>query len=288
MTAVLLAALGVGLTIFGLLAPRVRRRQVARPPHPETIAGHPLLRLLLADLDRTGLRIPLPLFFIATIALGLGGVLVTQRLENGVLTVFTAAVLAAIPHRAARGLGALRARRLNSQVEPALIQIGKLADVRGHPYLALSDAAEVLPQPLKRELERALAEAQSGDPLPDALRRMAQRCCDNFYLHQLAELVAINIRDGASLGQNLHRLVGRLRLAEELKAEEAVELFGYRWLTSLLLAIGLAPLPWWALTGSKSLDVFAQEPLARLLLTWVVLSGVAVASLPYWLAIDEG
>jgi Flp pilus assembly protein TadB len=182
----------------------------------------------------------------------------------------------------------VRTRRINAAVGPALVQIGKLAEVRGHPFLALSDALPVLEPSLRHEFTLALAETQAGEPLPDALRRLAHRCCDNFYLHQLAELVATNIRDGANLSHSLRRLVSRLRQSEELRAEEGVELFGYRWLTSLLLLFGLAPIPWWALTRAPALAIFIEEPLARWLLLWVVLSGVAIMSLPYWLAIDEG
>lgn len=257
------------------------------PPRKWTILS-PLEDALQQELDRAGwAKVPARLLLNLMIGFAVAGAALTLPFHNRLLMLIAAAAFGITPYQLVRTRIQQRARAVHTAVEPALIQIAKLCEVRHHPFLALSDALPMLEQPLQAELGEALQQTQAGLPLPDALRQMAHRCCDNFYLHQLAELVAINIRTGGDLAGSLQRLANRLRTMEELRAEEAAELFGYKWLTRLLFGAALLPLPYWALTGSRSLDLFVTDPVAQALLVWVVLSGLAIASLPYWLAIED-
>ena len=240
-----------------------------------------------AHLQAAGLRVSGRTLLWAMVAAGAGGGLLAVPFRSGLLTVVAIAVCGSAPYQAMRARARARGRAIAAATEPALVQIARLCEVRHHPFLALTDAVPMLGGPLQPEFERALAETQAGLPLPEALRQMAVRCGDDFYLHQLAELVAIHIRAGGDLAGSLSRLAGRLRTMAELQAEESAELFGYRWLTRILYAAALLPLAHWGLTGSPSFQLFVAEPVGRGVLVWVVLSGLAIASLPYWLAIDE-
>jgi len=238
--------------------------------------------LRLARLPYTGQQMLITL----VVAAGCGAFL-TWPFQNQLLSVLAVGTCGLIPYQVLRSRIRARARTINRVVGPALIHIAKICEVRQHPFLALVDALPMLEQPLKAEFERAVMETQAGAPLPDALRDVATRNCDNFYLHQLAELVEINIHSGGDLAESLQRLATRLRTVDELRAEESAELFDYSWLTRILFVAALLPLPYWALTGSAHLRLFIERPLASGLLVWVVASGLAIASLPYWMAIED-
>lgn len=267
------------------------RLPVRLPPRPRAaprLGGLFLLdELIRRDLEQA--RLPLPPAVLINLMLvgAAAGICLAWPFRSGILMAVSAGVLCLAPYRLVRARISLRNRAITAAVRPALIQIAKLCEVRHHPLLALTDAMPLLEPPLKAELALALADAEAGVPLPDALRGMAERCCNNFYLHQLAELVAVNIRSGGDLAGSLEGLAVRLRTIEELKAEETAELFGYKWLTRLLFVAALLPLAWWAVTGSGSLQIFIHQPVARLILIWVVLSGMAITALPYLLAIEE-
>lgn len=284
---ILLTLLGASATVACLVWWLVSLLPLKPVPEPPPRAMTPLEQWLERELDlkRTGL--PVRLFLPLTLAAAAVGVLLAMPFQNGLLTVIGAGVAGAAPYQYLRTRIRSRSRAIHTAIETALVQIAQIADVRHHPFLALSDAVPMLEPPLRDEFTRALLESQAGTSLPDALRSMASRCYDNFYLHQLAELVAINIRDGGDLAGSLRRLAGRLRTMEELRAEEAAELFGYHWLTRLLFGATLLPLPYWVLTRSSSLKVFVGQPLPRLGLVWVVVSGLVIVSLPYWLAIED-
>jgi hypothetical protein len=258
------------------------------PPPVRPSLLDPLLRHLQQELALAQLHLPTRLLLNAMLTGAALGALIAWPFHSGVLGAVSAASLGLIPYRLVRGRIRRRNQAISAAVQPALVQIAKLSEVRHHPFLALSDALPLLEEPLCSEFGRAVAETQAGLPLPDALRQVATRCGDNFYLHQLAELVAINIKTGGDLSTSLHRLTARMRTMEELKAEETAELFGYKWLTRALFAAALLPLPYWAVTHSESLQVYMEHPLARGILVWVVVSGLAIAALPYLLAIEEG
>jgi Flp pilus assembly protein TadB len=246
-----------------------------------------LEQLLAPELARAGWALQPGTLIRASLALAALGALLGSQLRNPPLALISAVLCALLPYQVLRGRIRRRNRAIQTAAGPALAQIARLYAVRHHPFLALTDALAMVQPPLRAELELALLQAQAGLPLPEALRAMAARCADNFYLHQLAELVAVHVREGGDLAASLDRLSARLRTMEELRAEEAAELFGYGWLTRLLFIATLAPFPYWILTGSPALQVYRSEPVARWVLVWVVLTGLVIASLPYWLATED-
>ncbi len=278
-------AASLGLVVFWVAS----RYPWPAPPAPakrRTLLT-PLEEYLKRELEQARLSLPARTLLNAILLSGALGVLITYAFQNGLLTAIVATALAAMPLQAVRARSQARARGIAKAAEPAIVQIAKLCEVRGHPFLALCDALPMLEPPLKAEFDRVLAETQAGAHLPDALRELAVRCCNNFYLHQLAELVAIHIRQGGDLSGALLRLADRMRTMDELRAEETAELFGYKMLTRLLFVAGLAPLPYWALTKSPSLGFFLHNDGAQTLLLWALISGLAIASLPYWMAIED-
>lgn len=215
------------------------------------------------------------------------GALLLWPLHNPAVALAGAAAGGALPGRLAAGLRRRRSRRLRQALALALPQLARLAAAEPVPYRVLAQAAPRLGAPLGPELERALAEHRAGVPLDEALRRLARRLDDDFYLHQLAGFTATALRQGGTLTDPLERLTARLRQAEELRAEARAELFGYGWLVAGLYAFSLAPLPLSALSGGPHLTYVTTATAGQWLLAWVVWSGLAVAALPGWLAPDE-
>lgn len=285
----LVTMLFLAATLALLVYTVASRLPLPAPPRPvqrRTLLT-PLEDWLHRELQQARLNLPPRTLIDATLlAAGLGAALASP-FHNGLLMAISAGACGLAPFQAVRVRLKARARAVNAAAAPALVQIARLCEVRGHPLLALTDALPMLQMPLKAEFERALAQTQAGAPLPEALRELAARCYNNFYLHQLAELVAIHIRQGGDLAGALQRLADRMRTLEELRAEETAELFGYKLLTRLLFGAALLPLPYWALTRSPSLKIYLENPLAQGLLIWVLVSGLAITSLPYWMAIED-
>lgn len=286
-----LLAISAALFAFWMgqqLAPRAVRRPglPARPPlkyQQQEI----LLHRVHQALERSGIRMTAGRFLIGVGAMAAGGALVVLPFRNPFLVIVTAVLFTLIPLQLLRSRRIARARAVTLAVGPALAALAKLIEVRQQPVLAFTDLLPSTAQPLQQELRRALAEVGAGIPLPDALAALAERSGDNFYLHQVAELTRLNLRSGGDLAGAVQRLADRFRMMEELRAEEKAELFGYSWLLWLLFAAALLPLPYWALSGAPAMQIWLHQPLAQGILAWVIISGAAIGSLPYWLALNE-
>lgn len=270
------------------LAPRAVRRPglPSRPPlkyQQQEILLHRVERAL----ERAGLRMTAGRFLAGVGAMAAGGALVALPFKNPFLIIVTALLFALIPLQLLRSRRIARARAVTLAVGPALAALAKLIEVRHQPVLAFTDLLPSVAQPLQAELRRALAEVGAGIPLPEALAALAERSGDNFYLHQVAELTRLNLRSGGDLAGAVQRLADRFRMMEELRAEEKAELFGYSWLLWLLFAAALLPLPSWALSSAPAMQIWLHQPLAQGILAWVIISGAAIGSLPYWLALNE-
>jgi Flp pilus assembly protein TadB len=216
------------------------------------------------------------------------GALLGYPFHNQPLLLMMAGALGLAPYQALQFLLLRRSRAIHGAVEPALVQISRSLAVKSEPIAALHLAAPALPPLLRPEFERALAEAEGGLPLPDALRSLAARCAHDFYLHQLAELVALHLRDGGDLSSTLTLLLERFRSMAELRAAEAAALSGWRWAIRVLAVAALLPLPYWAFASGSALQVYVEAPAARLALAVVMAVGLAAAALPYWLMPDRG
>lgn len=209
-----------------------------------------------------------------------------STLQFPLLTGAVGCTCACLPYAALHHRVAARRLAVNRAVGPALLQLAKLADVRGHPLLALTDALPSIRQPLRAEVERALADYRANLPLADALRAAAERLGNNHYLRQLAELTELSIQNGTSYSQSLHRLVARYQLMEELKAEEQTHMHGYKLLTWALYLGSLAPLPYWLLRDATAIAAYTQ-PLAQFMVLWAFLSGLGIVLLPVLFATEE-
>lgn len=211
--------------------------------------------------------------------------LLLRGLENSVL-LLTGALVGGLLSAAPR-LGRARWRRvrLRRALAPFLDQLATAAFVHRHPLAAIAAALPAAPPPLSDLLQSAVAAARAGTPPAAALRAAAACAGGDFYLHQLACLVEISLQEGAALGPAVQNLLQRYRLLEELQAEERTELFGYHAFTALLAGLALLPLFWWAATGDAALGYFIAEPLPKAILTWSVLSSLAVAALPWLLTL---
>lgn len=279
-----LLAFWVGLRF----APKAQRRPglPTRPPlkHQQ---GEILLHRLQRELERAGVPLRAPTFLTGLGLMAVGGGLIALPFRNPILVLLVAGLCGMIPLQLLRSRRIARARAVTRAVGPALAALAKLIEVRQQPLPALTDLLPTTVPPLQAELRRALSDVGAGIPLPEALAAMAERSGANFYLHQLAELIRLNLRTGGDLAAAVQRLADRFRMMEELRAEEKAELFGYSWLLWLLFGAALLPLPYWALSGAPAMQIWLHQPIASWLLAWVVASGVAIASLPYWLALDE-
>lgn len=279
-----LVAFWVGLQF----APRgVRRPGPANRPPLKYQRQELLLQRLQRELDRTGIALSATTFLAGIAALAAGGALIALPFRNPILVLLGAGLCGAIPLQLLRSRRLARARAVTKAVGPALAALAKLVEVRRQPLPALTDLLPSAAPPLQAELRRALADVGAGIALPDALAGLAERSGGNFYLHQVAELTRLNLKSGGDLAGALQRLADRYRMMEELRAEEKAELFGYSWLLWLLFAAALLPLPYWALSGAPAMQIWLHQPLAQWILAWVIASGVGIATLPYWLALDE-
>lgn len=208
-------------------------------------------------------------------------------LRNPALLLAGAVAGFGLPNRLAAVLRRRRIRRIRGALAHALPLLGRVAEAEPVPYKALERAAARLGAPLGPELNRALGEHRAGVPLDAALRRMAERLEDDFYLHQLAGFTATVLRQGGSLAGPVEKLTVRFRQAEELRAEASAELFGYGWLTGGLFLFSLFPLPLSLMTGGPHWAYVTGTGAGQALLAWVVWSGMTVAALPGWLMPDE-
>lgn len=208
------------------------------------------------------------------------GISTGLALHNGPVAAVLCALGASLPLQLRRWRGQHRRKRLLLRMVPCLEQLAALFAVQGHPLPALHEVAAHLDGPLGEELRAALKEYHAGTPLPVALHRLADREGDDFYLHQLAALVEVHLHQGTDLEAALLHLSQRLHLSAELLAEQQAEIGLYRAVSWSFFLVSLLPIGWWWLTGAPALGLLTDTGGGRLLLAWVVISGLAVAWAP--------
>jgi Flp pilus assembly protein TadB len=213
---------------------------------------------------------------------GLGGLALGVALHNGPMAAALGALGAFLPAQWSAWRRQRRRRRLLERMVPCLQQVAALTAVHGHPLPALQEVATHLDGPLGAGLRAALQEYHAGTPLPIALQRLAEREDANFYLHQLAALVELHLHHGTDLTAALTHLSQRLYLNAELVAEQQAEIGLYRAVSWGFFIASVAPVLWWWLTGQAVLDLLTQTEMGRFALSWVVVSGLAVAWAPTW------
>jgi Flp pilus assembly protein TadB len=220
----------------------------AQPAKQRTLLA-PLERLLERDLHRAGLgRIPgQTLLNVMLLAAGLGA-LAALPLHSQPLTIIAAVACGLTPLHFVKWQSTRRAWSVRAAAEAALTLIARHDTSRRHPALAISDALPGLPPLLKAEFELAVSQSQAGLPLPDALRALAARCGGDFYLYQLAELVALHLRVDCDITGALGHLVAHMRSQTALPAGEPAPRLAAQWLGQVAVGSAMATLLYWAIT----------------------------------------
>ncbi|HYF76357.1 MAG TPA: hypothetical protein VD973_04465, partial [Symbiobacteriaceae bacterium] len=155
-------------------------------------------------------------------------------------------------------------RAMRAAAEAALTLIARLHASRRHPVLSISDALPGLPPLLKAEFGLALRQSQAGLPLPDALRALAARCGGDFYLYQVAELAALNLRTDCDIAGALGHLVAHMRTQAALPPAESAPHLAARWLGHVVAGSAMAALLYWAITQPAGVVISLAIAMAAL------------------------
>jgi tight adherence protein B len=113
---------------------------------------------------------------------------------------------------------AKRKRRFEEQFPDALTLIGSSLSA-GHTFLrSIQLMCEEAEAPISEEFARVVSETQLGDPLVDALERMAQRL-DVRDVDWVVQAIRIQQTVGGKLADLLHTLADFIRAREEIRRE---------------------------------------------------------------------
>lgn len=111
-----------------------------------------------------------------------------------------------------------RQRKFEAQFPDALTLIGSSLSA-GHTFLrAIQIMCEEAEAPLSEEFARVVSETQLGDPLVDALERMAQRLSIRD-VDWVVQAIRIQQTVGGKLADLLHTLADFIRAREEIRRE---------------------------------------------------------------------
>jgi tight adherence protein B len=111
-----------------------------------------------------------------------------------------------------------RTRRFEEQFPDALTLIGSSLSA-GHTFLrSIQLMCEEAEAPISEEFARVVSETQLGDPLVDALERMAQRL-DVRDVDWVVQAIRIQQTVGGRLADLLHTLADFIRAREEIRRE---------------------------------------------------------------------
>ena len=207
--------------------------------------------------------------------------------QNGVALTITCLMGAALPSMWFQRRRQAHRDRVNAAMGQAIIHLSTVAHTYRVPYQALQAAVEAFPPVIREQYRRAIRAQEVNVPLPEALREAARQLDDNFYAHQVAELADVSMRTGADFVGALVRLSQRFSLLEEVRAEEKTATSGYISFTRVFALAALAPLFWWTLTRSPSVEYFISSGFARVLLAWAVLASALCSFLPDLLSVEE-
>ncbi|HET7487284.1 MAG TPA: type II secretion system F family protein [Acidimicrobiales bacterium] len=169
-------------------------------------------------------RIPLkPGEYVLLVGAGglLAGLLVGLMTSAVLLGVATVAGAAAVGALVPRVKVAKRKRAFEEQLPEALSLIASSLSA-GHTFLrAIQMMTEEAEQPLAEEFGRVINETQLGDPVVDALDRMAERL-DVADLRWVVQAIRIQQTVGGKLADILHTLADFMRSREEVRREVKV------------------------------------------------------------------
>lgn len=174
---------------------------------------------LLSKLERARLPVRPGEFLLFVVA---GGVIlaslvaaVTASVPFGIVALLVSPALAVayLNRRIAK-----RTRKFEEQFPDALTLIGSSLSA-GHTFLrSIQLMCEEAEPPISEEFARVVSETQLGDPLVDALERMAQRL-DIRDVDWVVQAIRIQQTVGGKLADLLHTLADFIRAREEIRRE---------------------------------------------------------------------
>jgi tight adherence protein B len=142
----------------------------------------------------------------------------TLVLRSWILGLAAAIGVAYVASIAPRVAASKRRRAVEAQLPDALATIGASLEA-GHTFLrAIQMYAEEAQPPLADELTRVVAESSLGDPILDALDRMAARLHIPD-LDWVVQAIRIQQETGGRLAEVLHTLADFMRAREEVRRE---------------------------------------------------------------------
>lgn len=236
--------------------------------------------------DRSAKQMPSAMFLVSGVAALILGAFAWPY-QNGVALAVTCLMGAVLPIMWFRRRRQGYRDRVNGAMGQAMVHLSTVAHTYRVPYQALRAAVDAFPPVIRDHYRQAVRAQETNVPLPDALREAARQLDDNFYAHQLAELVDVSMRTGADFVGALVRLSQRFTLLEEVRAEERTATSGYVTFTRVFALASLAPLLWWVVARSPSVHYFTESGFARVLLAWAIIAGAACSFLPDLLSVDE-
>jgi len=175
-----------------------------------------------AELERARVPIRPGEFVLIVAGFGVGGATIGWLLTGRPpIAIALLAILPWLGWQLLRGRAERRRKQLEAQIPEALTLVSSSLEA-GHTFLrSIEMMVEESEPPLSQEFERVLAETRLGDPLVDALQRMA----DRLQIRDMAWVVQA-IRIQQSVGGRLAELLGTLaefmRAREEMRREVRV------------------------------------------------------------------
>ena len=174
---------------------------------------------LLQLLDQSRLPVRPGEFVLLVLAAGVTSAVFFAAITANVVVGFVALLLtplagaAYLKRRIAR-----RTRKFEEQFPDALTLIGSSLSA-GHTFLrAIQLMCEEADAPISEEFARVISETQLGDPLVDALGRMAQRL-EIRDVDWVVQAIRIQQTVGGKLADLLHTLADFIRAREEIRRE---------------------------------------------------------------------
>lgn len=211
----------------------------------------------------------------------------TVALRNQVLALFLLAVGGLLPWQLLTWRAWHYRRRVQMATGESLLLVAQFCTTARTPYLGIWEALPALAEPIRTELALALAEHRNHNRhLGEALQRSARRLGHDYYWQQFGVLTGLAIDNGSPLPPALHKLVRNFELVEAMQSRQRRRQSGYVTFAWFAYLASLAPPLYAWLFRPDWWSLYVGEPVPRLLLGWVVLSGFAVTQIPSWLGLD--
>jgi tight adherence protein B len=201
-----------GDSIVALLEPGIELAQRA-------LKGLNLHDRITEELMRARMPLRPGEFVLVAAGSGIFGFVISFLLTSQVVVATLAMmILACLPWVVVKQRATKRSKAFEAQLPEALTLISSSLEA-GHTFLhSVEIMVEESEAPLNEEFERVLAETRLGDPLLDALQRMADRLRIPD-LEWVVQAIRIQQQVGGALGELLMTLAEFMRAREEIRRE---------------------------------------------------------------------